>query len=309
MLAGAAAQDQGVPTTTLMGELRSGNAALWGGLTVQLEPVIGGSVVGRAYVRPDGAFEFRDIPSGTYQVSVLDDRGVVIWRDLAPVMAGRGPLVIEVDSRPSETSRAGTVSIARLRQKPSPAAIRELRLAQKAWAKRAVEDSIAHLRRAIALAPDLPDAHNDLGAEYLQSGTFELARHELETAVALDPDAPIPHANLALALLALGRPGEAGAEARKALRRDPLSPAANYAAGAALERQENSTEEAVRFLDRAAERIPQALLIEARILQARSRTAEAAEKLRSYLARRGVSQRTQVAKWLETITAASAKRP
>ena len=136
-----------------------------------------------------------------------------------------------------------------------------------------------------------------------------MARLELETAVALDPDAPIPHANLALALLALGRPGEAVAEARKALRRDPLSPAANYAAGAALERQATSTEEAVRFLDRAAEQIPQALLIEARILQARSRTAEAAGKLRSYLARRGISQRTQVAKWLETMTAASAKRP
>jgi hypothetical protein len=38
--------------------------------------------------------------------------------------------------------------------------------------------------------------------------------------------------------------------------------------------------------DRAAERIPQALLIEARMLQARSRTAEAAGKLRSYLAPR-----------------------
>lgn len=76
MLAGAAAQDQRVSTTTLVGELRSGNATLWGGLTVQLEPVIGGSFVVRADVRPDGVFEFRDIPGGTYQASVLDDRGV-----------------------------------------------------------------------------------------------------------------------------------------------------------------------------------------------------------------------------------------
>jgi hypothetical protein len=66
MLAGAAAQDQRASTTTLVGELRSGNAALWGDLALQLEPVMGGSVVVRADVRPDGAFEFRDIPAGTY---------------------------------------------------------------------------------------------------------------------------------------------------------------------------------------------------------------------------------------------------
>lgn len=309
MLAGAAAQDQRVPAMAVVGELRSRNATFWGDLIIQLDPVIGGSFVGRADVRPDGSFQFRDIPPGTYQISIRDYRGNVIWSDLTAVMAGRGPLAIEVDSRPLETSRASTVSIARLRQKPSPAALREMRLAQKALDQRAFEDSIGHLRRVIELAPDLADAHNDLGAAYLRSESFELARHELETAVALDPDAPIPHANLALALLALGRPGEAEDEARKALRRDPLSPAANYAAGAALELKANSAEEAVRFLDRAAERIPQALLMEARILQARSRTAEAAEKLRSYLARRGVSQRSQVAKWLETMTAASAKRP
>ena len=82
MLASASAQDPRGSTATLTGELRSANAVSWGGLTVELESMIGGSVAETTGVRPDGAFEFRDIPPGTYRVSILDDRGFVIGRFL-----------------------------------------------------------------------------------------------------------------------------------------------------------------------------------------------------------------------------------
>jgi tetratricopeptide (TPR) repeat protein len=120
-------------------------------------------------------------------------------------------------------------------------------------------------------------------------------------AVSLDREAPVPHINLALVLLALDRAGEAEVEARLALRRDPLSPGANYAAGAALDRQ-GRADEAISFLRRAEEKVPQALLIEARILTFRHDSTGAAAKLRLYLSQPDVSQRSEVERWLEALT-------
>ena len=228
--------------------------------------------------------------------------GEVIWRELVQLGPGAAPLVITLDRVERGQSGTGTISIARLRQKPFPAAMRELKLAERASGRGQVLESIERFRRAVELAPGMQDAHNSLGAMYLQSGEYDAARRELEAAVALDPETPVPHANLALALLAVGKIHEAVEEARTALRRDPLLPGANYAAGAALERQ-GKLDEAYRFLERAAERVPQALLIEARIELARSEKVEAAAKLRSYLSLPGVSQRVEVERWLNRILA------
>src|SRR5262249_31531089 len=153
-----------------------------------------------------------------------------------------------------------------------------------------LSDSIAHLRRAIELAPGMQEARNNLGATYLRAREFEAAQEELVAAVNLDPDAPLPHVNLALTFLALNRTSEAEHQARLALQRDPLSPSASFAAGAALERLGRQSE-ALPYLERAAGQVPQALLIEARILVANSQISQATEKLVEYLARPGVPER------------------
>lgn len=252
----------------------------------------GGTVVAREATRADGAFEVRNLAQGSYQVSVEDSGGQVIWCGVVPVGPGAPLLVIQRDREPvKEQPGAGTVSVTQLRQKPSPAALRELRLAEKA--QHNVPEAIEHLRRAVELAPWMQEARNNLGAKYLVAGNYEAAKRELEAAVALDPDASYPHANLSLALLELGRPSDAEAEARLALRRNPLSPEANFVAGAAL-KQEGKLDESLRFLDHAGAQLPHSLLLEAQILQAGSRNSEAAAKLRTYLAIPGVAQRDEV---------------
>src|ERR1039458_6161659 len=302
LTAGALAFAQHGSPSIIMGEVRIGGAFFSGELTIDVEAITGGRLVTRAYIHPDGSFEIRDVPSGTYQVSVENSRGEVIWHDLVPVAPGVTPLIIELDRGVREHARTGTVSIAGFRQNPPPAAVHELRLAEKASGQHRLRESIEHLQRAVQLAPEMQDARNNLGAKYLQSGDYEASQRELEAAVELDPEASIPHANLALAMLALSRPGEAESEARLALRRDPLSGAANFAAGAALN-QQGKSDEALRFLERASEQVPQALLVEARILLARSQTSEAVAKLRSYLSRPGVSQRVEVTGWLDALSA------
>ena len=306
LAAGASAGAQQEPLSTIRGELHYGGTLVCCEQTVDIEAVGAGASVFRIPVRADGTFDARDIPSGIYHVSVTDSRGEVIWRDMVPVAAGTRPLIIQLAPTAREPNRAETVSVARLRQKPSGAALRELKLAEKSNRHGRTLEEIEHLQRAVELAPALPDAHNNLGARYLQSGDYQSARRELEAAVALDPDASIPHVNLALANLALGRSPEAEAEARLALRRDPLSAGANFAAGAALDRQ-GKQGEALVYLERAGDRVPHALLLEARILQARSQTREAAARLRSYLARPDVPKRAEVARWLATLQAPPAR--
>jgi hypothetical protein len=298
----------GQPTASFMltGEVRSRGSFLWNEQTVVLESAAGGAYAARTFLRPDGSFEIRDVPGGTYQISVKDGRGDVIWHELVPIGPGGTPLVIHLDDEVRTTERAETVSVGRLRQKPSRAALRELHLADKASREAKPLESIAHLRKAVELAPEMQDARNNLGAKYLQFGDYSSALRELETAVKLDSEAPIPHVNLALALLAVNRENDAENQARIALRRDPLSAQGNFAMGVSLDRQGKSGE-ALRYLEKASARVPQALLIQARILVERVETKQAAAKLREYLAKPGVSKRVETARWLQTLVDAETR--
>src|SRR5215831_7986472 len=249
-----------VITSTLRGEIHAGGDLHRGNLTVLVDSAIGGDIHLREFVRPDGGFDIRDLPSGPYQVTVVDLGKGVLWNGMVQALPGAAPLVIELDQTVPSRTRAETVSVKRLQQKPPQAAVREMQLAEKASRLNHSAEVVAHLRRAVELAPQMQDARNNLGARYLQQRDYESARRELEAAVALDPDSPVPHVNLALALLGLKQTTEAEEHARTALRRDPLSPQANFALGAILERGERP-DDALRYLELATEHVPQALLI------------------------------------------------
>jgi Flp pilus assembly protein TadD len=287
-------------TSTLRGEIHLAGGVHGGNLTVVVESAIGGDIHMHEFVRPDGGFDVHNLPSGPYEVTVMDSAKGLLWRGMVQAFPGSTPLMIELDQVVRARPRAETVSVTRLTQKPSPAAMRELKLAEKASRGNNPSEAVAHLRRAVELAPQMQDARNNLGAKYLQERDYESARRELEAAVALDSDNPVPHVNLALALLALKQTGEAEAHARTALRRDPLSPGANFALGAILERT-GRPDGAIRYLEAATEGVPQALLIQARILVTRGETRLAAAKLRDYLSRPGIPQRAEVRDWLNAI--------
>jgi tetratricopeptide (TPR) repeat protein len=266
---------------------------------VIVEGLPGGGYSGRAFLRPDGSFDLPAISAGIYQVSLVAGRGDVLWRDVVTI-GPDGRLVIQLTDGAPKQTRAETVSISRLAHKYPASALRELHLADQASKQKRPADANSHLLRALEIAPDMQDARNNLGANFLQTGNFEAARRELEAAVALDSENPTPQVNLALTLLALGRAPEAQQHARLALRRDPLSPKANFAMGAALARQ-GEPKQALRYLECADEAVPQSLLIEARILLATPDVNAAIAKLRGYLSRPNITQRAEVQRWLDAL--------
>lgn len=84
-------------------------------------------------------------------------------------------------------------------------------------------DSIMHLKQAISLSPDNPDAYNNIGLSYMESGQPKEAEVNLKKAIDLRPDNAIFVKNLAMVQRASGNLEEAVTTYKKALEIDPKS--------------------------------------------------------------------------------------
>ena len=113
-----------------------------------------------------------------------------------------------------------------------------------------------HLERAVALAPDFPDAHYNLGGVALAEGDTAAAIAAYRQAIALRPDYPAAHNNLGGLLTAIGALDEALVHYRLAVRFDPGHSGAHYnLANVLLARGE--TAEAIRHYRSALEAAPE----------------------------------------------------
>jgi Flp pilus assembly protein TadD len=99
------------------------------------------------------------------------------------------------------------------------------------------KEAEAEYREALRLRPDLPEAHSNLGTALEKQGRPKEAEAEYREALRLRPDDSKAHSNLAIALSAQGRHKEAEAVYREALRLRPDDPDAHYNLGKALRGQ------------------------------------------------------------------------
>jgi tetratricopeptide (TPR) repeat protein len=97
-----------------------------------------------------------------------------------------------------------------------------------------VDRAIEQYRVAIALNPNLPDAHHNLAVALASKGLHEAALPSYLEAIRLKPKDALSRANLSLSLTRLGRPEAAYAEALRAVELDPGSARAHGALGIAL---------------------------------------------------------------------------
>ena len=112
-----------------------------------------------------------------------------------------------------------------------PASVQHLALLGRALATQGrFDEAAAQVKQAIALAPDLPLLHEDLGSVYARQGRHADAVPLFEKAIRLDPRQPSAHRKLAQALAAEGRGGDADRHFEDYFDRDPI--AAQVAEGA-----------------------------------------------------------------------------
>jgi tetratricopeptide (TPR) repeat protein len=109
-------------------------------------------------------------------------------------------------------------------------------------------DAIGHYRRAIAIEPDLPEAHLDLGATLVMAGKPAEAVPHYRQAIRLQPGMAPAHNGLGAALALQGYRREAIAEYREAIRLDPTLALAEANLGAALAQERQLAESARSFV-------------------------------------------------------------
>jgi tetratricopeptide (TPR) repeat protein len=103
--------------------------------------------------------------------------------------------------------------ICRERLERAPGSIEHLRLIARALAAQSrLDEAEQALRRALALRPDYPPLHEELGGVFTMQRRFEDAVASFQAALRLDPRLPLAGKKLGLALAELGQ----GAEADKA---------------------------------------------------------------------------------------------
>jgi predicted O-linked N-acetylglucosamine transferase (SPINDLY family) len=96
------------------------------------------------------------------------------------------------------------------------------------------DEGFANLRRVIALQPNVPHYHANLGARLLEQREAQEAAACLDRAIALQPDGPSHHYNLGNALLQLQRWPEALTAYRRSLALQPDNQACELQLGLAL---------------------------------------------------------------------------
>ena len=112
-----------------------------------------------------------------------------------------------------------------------------------------LEQAIASYERAVAIAPDFPAAHTNLGSALLQQGRREDAMLCFRRALALEPELPEAHYNLGVASLQAGDLASARSALRKYLDAQPGDRAALLKLGEACSRS-NELDEAAGYLRR-----------------------------------------------------------
>ena len=197
-----------------------------------------------------------------------------------------------------------TVSIQDLRIPPK--AVKELQRSQTAMLSGEIRSSAQHLEKALQIYPHYLEAHNNLGARYIDLHEYEKAAAEFQKAIDIDPRLAPPFNNLSVTFFLLGRYQDAEATARRALDLDPRNSTTRYLLGATLATEKRSSGEAMELLRQTEREFPDARLLMAQILVRRGAVEEAEKELRDYLALPGAEKKQNVERWLARLTQKSA---
>ena len=259
----------------------------------------GGEMERRANVGVGGDFEFVDVPTGHYELTVTTLYGAVVHRQYVSLHSPAEHISVRLPEQKNvEHPTSRTVSAARLRHKVPSKARKEFEKGVEAARKKDSASAIGHLARATELDPEFMEAHNNLGIQHLKADAYETALGYFQKAAELDPGAPSPHINLAMALVRLERYSEAEQVARKATRLAGDNAVARYTLGFVLLKQEKNTSEALDNLQRACDRIPSARLAIAEMSEKRGDVERAKEELRAYLKAAKPEERQTAETWL-----------
>lgn len=237
------------------GEIDNGEPMV-AGYTVELYDLRSHSTVSTSEIRSDGEFEFRQMPYGSYLVTVTNARGESVYQGNVNVGRTAEPFVIRLPQERTMRPGAGTISVQQLQHRPDRKTIDAMRAAQKFAAAGENVKAVESLQKAIAISPDYADAWVNLGARHIAMGLYRQAIEETRRAIDLAGPSTVPLCNIAYAQSLLGLAADAKQSAEEALRLKPDDAHAHYILGMILYTGRTDDAEAIRHLALAAPSIP-----------------------------------------------------
>jgi tetratricopeptide (TPR) repeat protein len=221
MLSQLSAADREIIVPLLAGNVFADGRPINRTVMIRLES-LGSAIAATTYNIDHARFAFRDLSlmlNEQYSLVVRDPGYMELRYDLnmndfvadsamPGVYVFTGLITLNLESLPPDNKRAdkGGPKIVDARQFKAeiPSEARReynLALSDTAEDKRT---ALAHLEKAVALAPDYYDALNRLGAEYLRVGEYRKSETVLNHACALNPYAALPLINLGILYLQEG---------------------------------------------------------------------------------------------------------
>jgi tetratricopeptide (TPR) repeat protein len=207
-------------------------------------------------------------------------------------------LATKPDVPPQPGVGGATISVSEL--KIPERARKELERADKSLRSGNLREAAGHVEKGLAIYPQLPQAHNGLGALYAALKEYDKSVDEFGKALALNREYRLAADNLTAVLCLQHKYSEAEPVARRALEMDPGAASSQYLLGSVLVERGHTDEEATRLLQKAKDTYPRAWLFLAKVEFERGDLEGAAEDLRDYL-RAPTTDRQFVQAWLEKI--------
>lgn len=152
----------------------------------------------------DGSFKFKDLNQGMYTLTVAVPRAGEMLQtvEVSPALAdakGKVIITIHFERNPQASARMSVPAS----QLSVPASARqEYRDARNRLERRDVDGAIAHLQKAVKIAPQFAAAWNYLGTIAYQNRKYPQAEEYFREALKQNPDSYPPTVNLGAALLA-----------------------------------------------------------------------------------------------------------
>ncbi len=249
---------QGLQLASLKGELHDERRELLTEYSVDLYDAHNNRLIDHAEVRFDGAFAFRNVPFGDYQILITNAFGAVLHQNFVTVGEHTPPVEIQLPKERIDRPPSGPVSVTQLQHPPTRKALGAFVAAQKFSEAGQFEKAAAELEKAIRISPDYADAYTNLAAQHARMGRFEEAIGDANHAMELTKPNSVDLSNMAFAQYMLKRYEDATQSARAAVRLDPANNKAHFVLGSLLVTQRSTRREGVAHLERALPSIPAA---------------------------------------------------
>jgi len=228
-----------------------------------------GGTVDSVYADSRGTYGFHNLPPNLYHVVINDDHYQLVNQEAAIVPSSLAPVVFvdiiltpkanadDQNQEPSKNPGANPnmIDVREFEAKFPKAAVKEFKKGAEDDEKGKKDDAIKHYQKAIQIAPEFYEAHNNLGSDYLSKSDFAAARKEFELAIQQNQSDAAGYFNLSNTSMLMGNLTEARSYLDEGLRRQPDSALGQFLLGS-LDMKTGKLSEAEKALQQAIQLNP-----------------------------------------------------